>query len=90
MAGLSLISFKGFVSDLDLDWHLESSETFLGFEMFPVPAVLSGKVIWFVRGTEFHCARLPKLLLYRDEQEGICALWEPGIKTTGRHINFTV
>lgn len=66
MAGLSLVSFKGFVSGLDLDWHLESSETFLGFEMFRVPAVLSGKVIWFVKGTEFHCARLPKLLLKKQ------------------------
>ena len=44
------------LSGLDLDWHLETSEVFLGFEMFPVPAVLSGKVIWFVRGTQFHCA----------------------------------
>lgn len=57
MAGLSLLSLAK--SAFRLRPWLASGN--LGFEMFPFPMVLSGKVIWCARGTEFHCASLLKL-----------------------------
>lgn len=56
IAGLNLLSLEGFACRVGLSlaviWELD-------FGMFPV--VLSNKVIWCTKGTEFHCANLPRL-----------------------------
>lgn len=58
MEGLSLLTLKE--SACRVGPWLASGNS--GFEMFPV--MLSGKIIWCVKHTEFHCASLPRLFFF--------------------------